>query len=167
MIEKRGTKRILMAQMLLKNQSGNLSTYKLQKDTKTNISWVLEFLKKLEAKGIVEGTKVKDPKRLSKLLQDWRIEPSTILELPRGMKDFESDELTKINKIRKMFQEKAEQFGFKQMEPSPIELLSTLEAKGGPAIRDEVYNFKDKIKLDSFLIKLLACSNEQTCFYQF
>jgi len=30
------------------------------------------------------------------------------------------------------------------MEPSPIELLSVLEAKSGPAIRDEIYQFKDK-----------------------
>ena len=30
------------------------------------------------------------------------------------------------------------------MDPSPIELLSTLETKSGPAIRDEIYFFKDK-----------------------
>tara|TARA_B110000238_G_scaffold162574_1_gene176879 strand:- start:167 stop:1339 length:1173 start_codon:yes stop_codon:yes gene_type:complete len=30
------------------------------------------------------------------------------------------------------------------MDPSPIELLSTLETKSGPAIRDEIYYFKDK-----------------------
>jgi histidyl-tRNA synthetase len=30
------------------------------------------------------------------------------------------------------------------MEPSPIELLSVLEAKSGPSIRDEIYQFKDK-----------------------
>ena len=30
------------------------------------------------------------------------------------------------------------------MDPSPIELLSTLEAKSGPAIREEIYFFKDK-----------------------
>jgi histidyl-tRNA synthetase len=30
------------------------------------------------------------------------------------------------------------------MDPSPIELLSVLETKSGPAIRDEIYYFKDK-----------------------
>ena len=30
------------------------------------------------------------------------------------------------------------------MDPSPIELLSVLEAKSGPAIKDEIYYFKDK-----------------------
>ena len=30
------------------------------------------------------------------------------------------------------------------MEPSPIELLSVLEAKSGPSIKDEIYQFKDK-----------------------
>ena len=30
------------------------------------------------------------------------------------------------------------------MKPSPIELLSVLETKSGPAIRDEIYYFKDK-----------------------
>ena len=30
------------------------------------------------------------------------------------------------------------------MEPSPIELLSVLEAKSGPSIRDEIYQFQDK-----------------------
>ena len=30
------------------------------------------------------------------------------------------------------------------MDPSPIELLSTLETKSGPGIRDEIYYFKDK-----------------------
>ena len=30
------------------------------------------------------------------------------------------------------------------MEPSPLELLSVLEAKSGPSIKDEIYQFKDK-----------------------
>ncbi len=30
------------------------------------------------------------------------------------------------------------------MDPSPIELLSTLETKSGPSIREEIYYFKDK-----------------------
>ena len=33
---------------------------------------------------------------------------------------------------------------FRLMEPSPLELLSTLEAKSGQAISNEIYAFKDK-----------------------
>jgi len=70
------------------------------------------------------------------------------LELPRGMKDFEQDELEKIELVREKFLEISKLFGFKRIEPSPIELLSTLEAKSGPAIRDEIYYFKDKGERD-------------------
>jgi len=60
------------------------------------------------------------------------------------MKDFDKDEMIKIDFVRQKFLETAKVFGFNLMEPSPIELLSVLEAKSGPAIRDEIYQFKDK-----------------------
>jgi histidyl-tRNA synthetase len=66
------------------------------------------------------------------------------MELPRGMKDFDTDETIKIDFVRQKFLETAKVFGFNLMEPSPIELLSVLEAKSGPTIRDEIYQFKDK-----------------------
>jgi len=66
------------------------------------------------------------------------------MELPRGMKDFDRNEMIKIEFIRQKFLETARTFGFNLMEPSPIELLSVLEAKSGPSIRDEIYQFKDK-----------------------
>ena len=66
------------------------------------------------------------------------------MELPRGMKDFDMEETIKIEFVHQKFLETAEAFGFNLMEPSPIELLSVLEAKSGPAIRDEIYQFKDK-----------------------
>jgi len=66
------------------------------------------------------------------------------MELPRGMKDFDKDEMIKIDFVRQKFLETAKVFGFNLMEPSPIELLSVLEAKSGPSIRDEIYQFKDK-----------------------
>ena len=66
------------------------------------------------------------------------------LDLPRGMKDFDRDEMLKIEFVRQKFLETAKIFGFNLMEPSPIELLSVLEAKSGPSIRDEIYQFKDK-----------------------
>jgi len=66
------------------------------------------------------------------------------MELPRGMKDFDRDEMIKIEFVRQKFLETAKAFAFNFMEPSPIELLSVLEAKSGPSIRDEIYQFKDK-----------------------
>ena len=66
------------------------------------------------------------------------------MELPRGMKDFESAELAKIEHVRHHFKKISALYGFSFMDPSPLELLATLETKSGPAIRDEIYNFVDK-----------------------
>jgi len=66
------------------------------------------------------------------------------MDLPRGMKDFENSEFSKIEFVREKFLETSEIFGFKLMEPSPIESLSTLEAKSGESIKDDIYFFTDK-----------------------
>ncbi len=66
------------------------------------------------------------------------------MELPRGMKDFEESENANIEHIRYHFKQLSNLYGFSFMDPSPIELLSVLETKSGPAIRDEIYFFKDK-----------------------
>jgi histidyl-tRNA synthetase len=66
------------------------------------------------------------------------------LSLPRGMRDIDVDELSNINYIRSQFMRTAGLFNFKIFQPSPLEMLSTLEAKGGPTISNEIYNFKDK-----------------------
>ncbi len=66
------------------------------------------------------------------------------LELPRGMRDLEQEELYNINYIEEKFLETATLFNFKTMEPSPIEMLSTLETKSGTNISNEIYSFSDK-----------------------
>lgn len=66
------------------------------------------------------------------------------LDLPRGMRDLQYEELGNISYIRDKFVETAEIFDFNQIEPSTLELLSTLEAKSGPSIIDETYSFTDK-----------------------
>ncbi len=66
------------------------------------------------------------------------------LDLPRGMRDLEPDEVLKIEYVRQKFIETSNLFGFKFMEPSPIELLSVIETKSGPSIKNEIYYFKDK-----------------------
>jgi len=60
------------------------------------------------------------------------------------MRDLEPEEYQTIELIKQKFFDAAELFGFNFMEPSPIELLSTVEAKSGPSIEKEIYGFKDK-----------------------
>lgn len=60
------------------------------------------------------------------------------------MKDFEADELSKIELVREKFMHVAKLFSFELMDTSPIESLATLEAKSGSAIREEIYHFTDK-----------------------
>jgi len=60
------------------------------------------------------------------------------------MKDFEESEHSNIEHIRSHFKQLSSLYGFSFMDPSPIELLSVLETKSGPAIRDEIYFFTDK-----------------------
>ena len=66
------------------------------------------------------------------------------LDLPRGMRDLQYEELRNISFIRDKFVETAEIFDFNQVEPSTLELLSTLEAKSGPSIIQDTYSFTDK-----------------------
>ena len=60
------------------------------------------------------------------------------------MKDFEAAEHANIEHIRSHFKQLSSLYGFSFMDPSPIESLSVLETKSGPAIRDEIYYFTDK-----------------------
>jgi len=66
------------------------------------------------------------------------------LDLPRGMRDIEPKESSAIEYVRQKFIETSNLFGFQFMEPSPIELLSVIETKSGPSIKNEIYYFTDK-----------------------
>jgi len=66
------------------------------------------------------------------------------LDLPRGMRDIETKECATIEYVRQKFIETSNLFGFQFMEPSPIELVSVIETKSGPSIKNEIYYFKDK-----------------------
>jgi len=66
------------------------------------------------------------------------------LELPRGMRDIESKESSIIEYVRQKFIETSNLFGFQFMEVSPLELLSVIETKSGPSIKNEIYYFTDK-----------------------
>ncbi len=66
------------------------------------------------------------------------------MELPRGMRDIEPKESSEIEYVRQKFIETSNLFGFQFMESSPIELLSVIETKSGPLIKNEIYYFTDK-----------------------
>ena len=66
------------------------------------------------------------------------------VELPRGMRDLSYEDTLYLEFIRTKFYETISYYNFKIIEPSPLELLATLEAKSGESIINEIYNFKDK-----------------------
>lgn len=66
------------------------------------------------------------------------------LDLPRGMRDIEPKESSTIEYVRQKFVETSNLFGFQFMEPSPLELVSVIQTKSGPSIKNEIYYFTDK-----------------------
>ena len=64
--------------------------------------------------------------------------------LPRGLRDIPPDEAESAEAVRSAFLDTCKIFDYKLMEPSSLELIETLEAKSGPSIRKEIYNFMDK-----------------------
>ena len=66
------------------------------------------------------------------------------MELPRGRKDYENEEFSKVQFITENFLEVSEIFGFKLMEPSAIEFLKTLGIKSGEQAKDHVFWWENK-----------------------
>jgi histidyl-tRNA synthetase len=60
------------------------------------------------------------------------------------MKDIEPAEMRQRIWVQERILEVLRRYGYRIMEPTPIENLETLEAKCGPDIRNEIYWFKDK-----------------------
>jgi histidyl-tRNA synthetase len=73
-----------------------------------------------------------------------KLTESPIFTPPRGMRDIESMEMSKRNWMEQKIQKTMTIYGFEKVEPTAIENLSTLEAKSGPDIRNEIYWFEDK-----------------------
>lgn len=61
--------------MLLNQPDGSLTKYRLAKLSECSREWVIEFLRKLEAQGFVEQTKVLGPEKLVKYWGQVRLEP--------------------------------------------------------------------------------------------
>jgi len=60
------------------------------------------------------------------------------------MRDLEGGESAGIERVRGEFLRISDLYGYSYVDPSPLEFLSTLETRSGPAIRDEIYHFTDK-----------------------
>jgi DNA-binding Lrp family transcriptional regulator len=59
-MKQRGRIRERVIRILLNEPTGKLTMYRISKEAKCSFPWVHEFLTKLEAKGLVNRTKVKD-----------------------------------------------------------------------------------------------------------
>ena len=66
------------------------------------------------------------------------------MSLPRGLRDYEPETYGIIEAIRDSFVRLSRIYNIRLMEPSSIELLETLQAKGGEEIINEIYEFMDK-----------------------
>lgn len=60
------------------------------------------------------------------------------------MRDTDSDEMNRRLWLYDRIRDVVCRYGFQMVEPTTVETLKTLEAKSGPAIRNEIYWFKDK-----------------------
>lgn len=60
------------------------------------------------------------------------------------MKDIEPEEMARRLWLYEKIRQVVLRYGFRMVEPTTLENLSTLEAKSGPGIRNEIYWFKDK-----------------------
>ncbi|MEM4246209.1 MAG: histidine--tRNA ligase [Candidatus Bathyarchaeia archaeon] len=74
--------------------------------------------------------------------------PERLFTLPRGMRDTPPEEMARRLWVAEKIRSVINRYGFRLVEPSPMEHLETLEAKSGPMIRDEIYHFKDKAGRD-------------------
>ena len=60
------------------------------------------------------------------------------------MRDISPEEAESAEAVRAAFVQTCSLFDYKLMEPSTLELVETLEAKSGPAVRDEIYLLTEK-----------------------
>lgn len=71
----RGAKRERILRVLLNEPDGSLTKYRIAKLSGCSREWVIEFLRKLEAQGLVEQTKVLEANKLIEYWSQVRLEP--------------------------------------------------------------------------------------------
>jgi hypothetical protein len=105
-MRRRGTQRERIIRVLLNEPTGELTMYRIAKEAQCTFSWVHEFLQKLQTKGLVEKTTVKDYEGLIKYWLQFKIrprkteylhkEPLTLLrttELPYALTTYQAENL--------------------------------------------------------------------------
>ena len=70
------------------------------------------------------------------------------LSAPRGVDDIDAERFARQDRVRTAFEEVSRLYNFQLMEPASLEHLSTLRAKSGAAVDQEIYAFKDKAGRD-------------------
>jgi hypothetical protein len=90
---KRGFKKERMLRLLLNHPDGELSKYRLAKRADATEEWAIEYTRKLEKQGYLEGTTVRDPRALYDEWRETRIEPNQLsvsLQQPMGLLENET-----------------------------------------------------------------------------
>ena len=82
------------------------------------------------------------------LIMYYSIRYTVNFQIPRGMKDWDVDNHKYLEYVRNIFLDNCNIYNFNLMEPSPVEMLSTLEARSGQDIKNEIYFFKDRNNRD-------------------
>ncbi|MCK4364908.1 MAG: histidine--tRNA ligase [Thermoplasmatales archaeon] len=67
-----------------------------------------------------------------------------MFKIPRGTRDFTSEEMQKRRYIEEVMQKTFETFGYKEVQTPTFETLELFTAKSGDAIIEELYSFTDK-----------------------
>ena len=67
-----------------------------------------------------------------------------MFNLPRGTRDFTSNEMNKRSYIENIMRSTFKSFGYKEIQTPTFESLELFKAKSGQGILDELYFFKDK-----------------------
>jgi histidyl-tRNA synthetase len=67
-----------------------------------------------------------------------------VFEIPRGTRDFTSQEMQKRRFVENIFRNVFESYGYKEIQTPTFEYLELFTAKSGDAVLDEIYDFKDK-----------------------
>jgi len=67
-----------------------------------------------------------------------------VLNLPRGTRDFNPEEMEKRRHVQKTMTSTFKSFGYEEIQTPTFENLELFTAKSGDTIVDELYSFKDK-----------------------
>lgn len=74
-MQRRGYVRERILRVLLNHDKERLTKYRIAKEAQANIAWVIKILRKLEKEGSVQGTEVKDYRKIILIWKDWKMMP--------------------------------------------------------------------------------------------